>query len=232
MAVDYDLVIIGSTPLGMYAAETAISLQARVALVTQITDNRHDSQSIFESGLNEISRWIGQNRDNPWEIDVENPSSRDFFETIRKWQKVTTGLNSTNSLKTLAALGVDVIFDRGEFCRLPKLAFVLSNRKLRSRSYLLTTGSQYTVPLIESSSSVNCLTYSDLCCQEDLLELPQNLVAVGNSFQTYQLVQNLTRLGHKILLLISESNILPQEDLELAIASSRSIRSRRSQDFD
>jgi pyruvate/2-oxoglutarate dehydrogenase complex dihydrolipoamide dehydrogenase (E3) component len=216
MAVDYDLVIIGSTPLGIYAAETAIRLHARVALVTQ-SETFDELPLIFDRSLSQIAGWIQQYRDNPWEIKSKIPSSANVFRTIRQWQQATNSSNENNRLKTLAALGVDIIRDRGEFCRLPKLTFVATKRKLRSRSYLLATGCQYIVPEIESNSSVDCLTYSDLWYRQDLVELPENLIVVGNSPRTLQLVQNLATLGHKITLLTSETSILPEEDPEPAM---------------
>jgi pyruvate/2-oxoglutarate dehydrogenase complex dihydrolipoamide dehydrogenase (E3) component len=217
MAVDYDLVIIGSSPLGIYAAETAIYLKARVAIVTQNDNHGDTTQLIFERSLNEIGRLIGQNRDNPWGINCEIPSSHAVFEKIRSMQQGANNLDSTSSLKTLAALGVDVIFDRGGFFLSPQLSFVAGNRNLRARSYLLATGSQYIIPSIESNSPVNCLTYSDLSCRHDLKSLPEHLAIVGNSPQTWQLVQNLARLSHKIDLIIPDAHILPQEDREPAM---------------
>ena len=53
MAVDYDLVIIGSSWAGIYAAKSAVGLQARVALVTQGNELFLPNDTLFNHSLSQ-----------------------------------------------------------------------------------------------------------------------------------------------------------------------------------
>ena len=62
MAIDYDLVVIGSSRVGVYAAQNAVQLQARVALVTQsktlcLPDNSFASNALAEAGDDLTIAW-------------------------------------------------------------------------------------------------------------------------------------------------------------------------------
>ena len=73
MSVDYDLVIIGNSYEGIYAAQIANSLQARVALVTQ-GDSEYltNYSSFFSQSFAEITHLINQLENNIWGIDAQS----------------------------------------------------------------------------------------------------------------------------------------------------------------
>jgi pyruvate/2-oxoglutarate dehydrogenase complex dihydrolipoamide dehydrogenase (E3) component len=216
MAIDYDLVVIGSTAEGLYAAATAAHLQARVALVTQNDTGYLDNHRIINHSVTEIGRWNYQSAQNPFATQSEVLSTPISFSEAINWGKgVNSNLIAENSLTTLAALGVDVIVGKGEFVRLPKLALNVGKRKLRSRSFLLAIGSNFIVEPIDGSSDINCLTVSDLW-NLDLSALPDNLTIVGNDPISLELAQNLARFGKKITLVVKQ-RILFQEDLDIAM---------------
>ena len=177
MSVDYDLVIIGSSYEGIYAAQTANNLKARVALVTQGEEYYiPNSHPIFNQSCGEITRFINQLQDNIWGIDSESMGvSQIHLEDINSWsQLVKERLQAEHSLERLAAAGVDVIFGQGEFCRLPKQAFLVRKRKLRSRKYLVTTSTKSIIKSTNYTNTANCLTIDDLWQNNCLVNLPQN----------------------------------------------------------
>ena len=219
MSVDYDLVVIGSSYEGIYAAETANNLKARVALVTQCDEYYiPSSHPIFNQSCSEFVRFINQLQNNTWGIDSESIEvSQIKLEDINSWSKlVTEKLHTEHSLERLAADGVDVIFGKGEFCRLPKQAFLVGERKLRSRKYLIATGAGAIVKSVNGSDLVNCLTIDDLWQDNCLATLPQKITIIGNSARSLELAQGLAKSDKKISLVIPNTRILPQETLRVA----------------
>jgi pyruvate/2-oxoglutarate dehydrogenase complex dihydrolipoamide dehydrogenase (E3) component len=219
MSVEYDLVVIGASEEGIFAAVAAASLKARVALVEQpFKGCRDEFNAVFNRTLShvthlseqiEIARQIGAYGPTP-HLEIQ-------LTQVQAWTQETRAiLAEQNSLATLAALGIDVIRGSGEFCRLPRQAFIIGNRKLRSRSYLLATGSHLVPMAIEGIERVGYLTPSDLYQKEVLKSLSQELTIIGSNPLAIQLAQNLRQTGRNIVLLIEDKQLLPTEDLEVA----------------
>lgn len=228
MAVEYDLVIIGNSPEGRYAALKAAQLNARVALVDQSLSEVEQNYS-----LSIYSRILAYQADSA-KITANN-SFNPRFPAHKSMQEVINTLQARHSPQKLASLGIDFISGKGEFCRLPNQAFLVNNRRLRSRSYLLATGNHITVPNISGLQEVGYLTPADLC-QRYILEeiskrkekessfgnsnpeiLPNNLVIIGSTPLAIELAQSLASLGIEITLIVEEKKLLPAEDSEIAM---------------
>ncbi|MDJ0531535.1 MAG: FAD-dependent oxidoreductase [Xenococcaceae cyanobacterium MO_207.B15] len=211
--MEYDLVVIGSSKTGIEAASKATILGARVALVTQtqeefISNNPNSNYFRLREATNLVTRlnynaWIIQKQLN-CELAVD-------FKAISELD--SNNLGEINSLSQLAAFGADIILGEGEFCRLPKQALIVGNRQLRSRTFLIATDSNFTIPLIPGIEQVNCLTYNDVWQQKDLTSLGNNLAIVGSYASSLELAQVLRRLGKKVTLVVERERILPQEEL-------------------
>lgn len=214
MSFDYDLVVIGSTPEGIYAARKAVLLQARVALVTQTIERYlNHSSSIYSRCLHEIANSL--NNQSPLSV-VESPKSVNSEVSLKDLKNygnlIRENITAEHSLEDLAILGVDVIDGLGEFCRLPKQAFLVNNRQLRSRNYLLATGANYVLKSGDRALA-NCFT-PDSLWGENIDENMQNIVIIGASHRSLELAQGLARLGKKITLTSSYKRVLPEEAVE------------------
>ncbi len=206
MSVDYDLVVIGNTLEASYAALEAAKLKARVALVQPPLDGQSDITST-------ISRRSFSHFNRLHQLGGIFHTSTPNLTTISTWaQGVSAIAQEPFSPVFLAAAGVDVIPDRGEFCRLPQLAFVVGTRKLRSRSYLLATASTPTLPDIKGLSDVSFLTPDTLWHSN----LPPRLLVLGETPTAIEFAQNLGRIGKEVTLIVKNSQILPQEEPEAA----------------
>ncbi len=217
MAVDYDLVIIGGSWAGIHAAQKAIQLQARVALVTQSEDLYLPQDRLLSHSISEAGQLNYQLANNPFATSstVKLP----FVSLLEAgiWAKeINSVMQVKHSLSSLAALGVDVINDKGEFCRLPKLAFQVPGRKLRSRHFLLATGANFVTESFGNGISDDCLTLREFW-RQDLSALGQNMIIVGEDPTALALAQTLTRFDKKVTLVAKKSRILPQEDLDIAL---------------
>lgn len=206
MKNDYDLIVIGNSRVGAYAALAATQLKARVALIKleNLQSNEWVEQALYSQALMEVGRVLQQvryahntglyppinqfkfsssefkknlevgYRDDPGygeevkkeEIKIypgtlESPS---YFPTVQiteamKWaDMVVSTCSEATSPAILASLGVDLISGEGEFCRLPHLGFVVNNRRLRARAYLIATGSCPAVPEIDGLETISYCT--------------------------------------------------------------------------
>ncbi len=217
MAVDYDLVIIGSSWAGIYAAQNAVQLQARVALVTQGDTNYLPNDTLVNQSFSQIAGLNYQLANNPFATASEAQSPYISLTEASNWAKgINSVVQSSNSLSSLAALGVDVVLGKGEFCRLPNLAFNVANRKLRSRNFLLATGSNFVTNFFRTNVADEYLTPPDLS-NRDLSELPDSIIIIGSDPTALELTQALVRFKKKIILVVQQPRILPQEDLDVAI---------------
>ncbi|WP_019508861.1 NAD(P)/FAD-dependent oxidoreductase [Pleurocapsa sp. PCC 7319] len=217
MAVDYDLVVIGSSWAGIYAARNAVQLQARVALVTQCQNQYLPNDVLVNHSLSEIGRLNYQLANHPFAIASERQSPFISLQEASDWTKgINSRIKAENSLSSLAVLGVDVIVGKGQFFSLPKLGFQVGQRKLRSRHYLLATGSKFVPRLLDGNNTENYITLRDLW-RINLGKLPQSIIIVGKDPISLELAQNLARFDKKVTLVVNQPRILPQEDLDIAI---------------
>lgn len=215
MAVEYDLVVVGSSWAGIYAAKGAVQLQARVALVTQCDRKYLPNDTLFNQSLGEIGRFNYQ-QENTF-VAATTKCTPVTIADASHWIKGTNvAVQNINSLSSLAALGVDVIVGKGEFYRLPQLGLQVNQRKLRSRNFLLATGVNFVPKFLDSNDAKDCLTIRDLE-NGKLSDLPANIIIVGGDPIALELAQTLARFGKKITLVVQKSKILPQEDSDISI---------------
>lgn len=221
--LDYDIVIIGGSLAGRYAAFTATQLQARVALVEPLPP-RLAGQS-YRLGYTQALRSVGQavrhlHQVQPfgihWEIaDQPTPPnvSVHWRETMQWGECVVSNLEAQYSPSVLASMGVDVIFGQGQFVSQPRLAFEVNGRQLRSRTYLLAMGSQPRIPEIEGLVLTGFLTGETI---NKLTQIPERLAIIGGDPTGIELAQTFARLGSEVTIVVQGSQILKQEDSEAA----------------
>ena len=197
MTVAYDLIIIGGTWLGRQIALKAASFKARVALVEPHQPAQH---------------WLGM------AVIYQQIVHRAIAPQLTSsWLKSTiTHLDELDAPATLAALGIDMIQESGEFCRLPHLAFTVKKRVLRGRSYLIVPPNQTIYPEIEGIEQIS--VYSPQKIREDIFFLApkRRWIVVGGNSIGVEFAQILHQLGANVTLLVKGDRILPQEDVEIA----------------
>ncbi len=228
--IDYDLVIIGGTTAGRYAALTATGFQARVALVEPFSNSQNlpnAGQDAIAFGLqyrqflSESSRFAEQISSQKFGVHWATTNSEMpielRFDGVTKWAEgVVSNLSEINSLGVLATRGVDVICGDGEFVLKPDLAFVVNGRKLRSLSYLLACPSFPAIPNIEGLLSVGYFTSETVWQLAKQQKMPKSLAVIGADPSGVEVAQTFARLGVAVTLVVKGSHILPPEDREAA----------------
>jgi pyruvate/2-oxoglutarate dehydrogenase complex dihydrolipoamide dehydrogenase (E3) component len=173
MTVEYDLIVIGGSTAGIYAAIAAAHLNARVALVEneQLQTNWLGYGALYTQALIQVGRVREQVRDAPQfgihssytdSIEQRQVPSVQFTEAMQWVQAVVSTCSEQNAPTVLASLGIDVISGTGEFCRRPHLGFVVNNRRWRARAYLIATGSRPIIPDIDGLQTVGYFTPEDI----------------------------------------------------------------------
>lgn len=204
--MNYDVIVIGNTPVGRYAALTAALWEARVALVTQEISLSAEANWLYNFTLSQLTT-IAQD----W--DKIEPFTSQPTATYQEWaEEVIEIIQDETTLGKLAAQGVDVIAGKGEFCRLPQQGFVVKEETLQGRGYLLATETKPVFPDVPNLSEVGYLTLDDLREKQDLERLPQHLTILGESPSAISLAQNLARLKKTITLAIEKPRLFPTED--------------------
>ncbi|MEC4986199.1 MAG: NAD(P)/FAD-dependent oxidoreductase [Oscillatoria sp. PMC 1068.18] len=219
MAVEYDLIVIGASKEGIYAALTAARFNARVALIEQgiSTHNYAWGEIIHSRTLSHKTR-LNQFLQREKLAQKETFSTPNQLLAAGEWAtEVLFTLAEESASPVLAAAGVDVIQGLGEFVRLPKPAFVVEKRRLLARAYLLATASHSTIPEVAGLKEISYLKIEDIWQENSSQFLPESLIIVGGNIRGIVLAQNLAQLGKKITLVIPDERILPAEDLEAAM---------------
>jgi pyruvate/2-oxoglutarate dehydrogenase complex dihydrolipoamide dehydrogenase (E3) component len=222
VTVEYDLLVIGGTTVARQAAVAAAQLQARVALVEPESISR---DLAWLRCYHQVGRVNYRVQQYPW---LCNPTERDGtaddlsaptvqFDTAMQWAKAAvSNLEDRDSPSILGLLGIDVVIGTGEFCRKPHLAFVVNDRYLRARSYLIATDSRVVLPKIDGLLAAEAITPKDIWQQFNPEKLPKNWVVIGGNAIAVELAQTLARLGADITLVVKSPQILATEDPEAA----------------
>ncbi len=208
---------------------------------------------MYTQALAQVGRVIQQVSDAPQLgihfSTVDSPEQQPVLsvqiaEAIQWAKEVVDTCSEQNSPVILGSFGVDVITGTGEFCRLPHLAFVVNNRRLRARAYLIATGSRPEVPDIDGVQTIDYCTPADIFQKRLQVESSPELkvgrlkvedsnqpsslqpltdqlqgswVIMGASPISLELAQTLARLKCEVTLVVDASQILPKEDPEASL---------------
>ncbi len=221
MTIDYDVVIIGGSLAGYYAALAASQLRATVALV----EPKVDYGFTHHHALTEIGKLAQKLNDAAgFGIHATHTDTSEECDISMAWQEamlyaqcVASNLKEQHSPAILAAQGVDVIVGSGQFQSSPQLAFAVNNRLLRARTYLLATGSRPEIPEIDGLEATGYFTLSNIWQCLNQAKLTKNWVIIGGIPQSIEIAQTLARFGCSVTLVVKHPYLLPNIDPEIAI---------------
>jgi pyruvate/2-oxoglutarate dehydrogenase complex dihydrolipoamide dehydrogenase (E3) component len=202
---DYDLVIVGGSAVGRYAAAIAAQSprRARVALIEPTPPSLVALHLQTLSYAAQVAHQIRQA--DLWGFAQPAPAVQ--WQELAEWTaRVWETLAEEQSLERLAAAGIDIVIGQGEFCA---RGFSVQGRVLRSRTYLLVPASQPAIPPIPGLADINYLIVESLI---KLPTRPDRLIILSREPAGIELAQSLSRLGTQVTLITENESLLPQAD--------------------
>lgn len=199
MAIEYDLVIFGATPEGVSAADRAIQLGARVALICQGADGRRSP--LLHQGLLDSLQLAA--------IQPPNETVSSPWQWLQQRSTLIADTLSDPDLPGLMVRGCDVISEMGQVVSDRPLTITTATRRLTTRAIVLATGCQPKVPAISGFATLPYETPMSLLRRE---RLPTSVIIFGGHPESLSLAQLLRQWGVTVHLLTPHSRLLSHED--------------------
>jgi pyruvate/2-oxoglutarate dehydrogenase complex dihydrolipoamide dehydrogenase (E3) component len=189
----YQLVIVGAGPAGLAAAETAAALGAKVALIERhlIGGTCLNTGCVPSKTIIRTSRLYAEMRDaKRYGAQIPDDIRVDFSAVMERVRRIRTHLSSDDSVRRLAAVGVDVFFGNVRFVGADTLT--VNEEKLCFKKALIATGARPHIPSIPGLREAGFLTNANVF---NLTELPRRLLVIGGGPLGCELAQAFCRLG-------------------------------------
>ncbi len=213
MAVEYDLVVIGGGSGGLVVAGVAAALKAKVALVER---DRLGGDCLWygcvpSKSLIHASR-VAYEVKHAARFGIHCHDRKiDFAKAIGHVQSAIAAIEPHDSPQRFAALGAEVIFGNGEF--VDPRTFVVNNRRLTARRFVIATGSRPAIPAIPGLQAAGYITNEEVF---EITDRPDTLGIIGGGPIGCELGQAFARLGSQVTIIGSSDRLLPKEDPEAA----------------
>ena len=208
---DYDIAIIGAGSGGLTAAEAAVKLGVRVALVEKdrIGGDCTWQGCIPSKALMQVARVAHAARTAAhYGIQVEPP--RTDMKRVRDYIHETIhAVADQESAEVLAGKGMEVVLGAARFVDAHTIQ--VGERRLTARKFILSTGAHAWVPPVLGLDTVPYITYEQVF---DLETLPERLVVLGAGPTGAELAQAFQRLGSQVTLI--DRRVMPREDPAVA----------------
>ncbi|MCH9745070.1 MAG: FAD-dependent oxidoreductase [Gammaproteobacteria bacterium] len=206
----FDICIIGAGSAGLSVAASAVQMGLRIALV----ENHKMGGDCLNYGcvpskslIAAAKRFAGLKNLSEFGIEV-NDASVDFKRVHQHVREVIATIEPHDSVERFEGLGVDVFRSECHFSGPNTL--IIDGKKIKSRYFVVATGSRARVPPISGLDNVTYYTNHNIF---DLTEQPKHLIVIGGGPIGCELAQAYAMLGTSVTLL-EAFNILPKDDPE------------------
>jgi pyruvate/2-oxoglutarate dehydrogenase complex dihydrolipoamide dehydrogenase (E3) component len=195
----YNLVVIGAGTAGLVTAAGAVALGARVALIERhkMGGDCLNFGCVPSKALISTSRLLHRMREaEAWGLEKTEPQF-DFAKVFASMRARRAELAPLDSQERFESLGVDVFREEATFLSPHELA--VGDHKLRSRHFIIATGSHAAVPPVIGTSRVPYFTNETIF--DEPKEKPASLLIIGGGPIGCEMGQMFGRLGVKVTIL-------------------------------
>jgi pyruvate/2-oxoglutarate dehydrogenase complex dihydrolipoamide dehydrogenase (E3) component len=206
----YDLVIIGAGAGGLIAADFAVRLGAKTALVEKdrIGGDCTWTGCIPSKTLLKIARIAHQMRIASRYGITSTPPVIDMSKVHDYVQDAVQQIYQGTTPEALRAKGIDVYLGGARF--LDSSNIVAGDAKLHAKHFLITTGASPAIPEISGLRDVPFVTYHQIF---DVRDLPRSMIVIGGGPVSAEISQAYQRLGTQVT--IVADRLLPKEDQDV-----------------
>ncbi len=208
----YNLVAIGGGTAGLISALGTAGLGGRAALIERenlggdcLNYGCVPSKALLKAARAAYDAASGEQ----FGFRLSEPPHVDFPAVMRRMRKLRAEISRNDSAERLRALGVDVFLGQAAFTSRHSLE--VGGQTLEFRRAVIATGSQPSVPLVESLADVGYLTNRTIF---SLTELPRRLIVLGGGPIGCELAQAFRRFGSEVHLIQHGSSLLKKESPE------------------
>jgi pyruvate/2-oxoglutarate dehydrogenase complex dihydrolipoamide dehydrogenase (E3) component len=206
----YDLAIIGAGSGGLIAAEFAVQLGAKTALVEKdrIGGDCTWTGCVPSKALLKAAKVAHQVRTAAqYGIASQSPAT-DMARVHEYVQRAVQQIYQGTTPEALQKKGIDVYVGAARFIDSSKI--LAGDTALQARHFLIATGARPVVPEIPGLSSVPFVTYHQIF---DNQRLPRSMVIVGGGPLGMEIAQAYQRLGAQVT--VVADRLLPKEDQDV-----------------
>jgi pyruvate/2-oxoglutarate dehydrogenase complex dihydrolipoamide dehydrogenase (E3) component len=210
----YNVVVIGAGTAGLVTAAGTAGLGGRVALIerNKMGGDCLNFGCVPSKALISSARLVAQiGRADNWGLREQKPQF-EFHDVMERMRERRAAIAPNDSQERFESLGVDVF--RGDAKFVSPHEVEVDGRKLRARNFVIATGSRARIPQIEGIDAVPYYTNETIF--DSMKEKPASMIVLGGGPIGCELGQAFSRLGVKITLIQSGSQLLREEDRDIA----------------
>ncbi len=208
---EYDLAIIGAGASGLIAADFALQLKARTALIDKgpiggdcTWTGCVPSKSLIKAAT------VAHHVRGAARFGVEAGNPQVDMTRVRAYLRSTIDqIYEPTKPENLEKKGMDVLIGPATFVN-PHMLKV-GDRTIRARKFLINTGAEPKIPAIDGLAHVPHFTYQKIFEND---RLPAHLIVIGGGPIGCEIAQAYRRLGARVT--IVAQHLLPREDSEVS----------------
>jgi pyruvate/2-oxoglutarate dehydrogenase complex dihydrolipoamide dehydrogenase (E3) component len=210
---DYDLVVIGVGSGGISAANLALRLGKKVAVVEKARIGGDctwygcvPSKALIRSAA--VAHEIGRMAD--YGLGTEGPTRLDTRRVMDHVRSVRHGIYQGETPEVFEEMGIKVYLGAPEFQNAHTVR--IGDQTVSSKSFVISTGSSPFVPPVKGLRDVPYLTNETLF---ELETLPGSMIVLGGGPIGTEMAAALSRLGVEVTVVEKAGRILARDDEEL-----------------
>jgi pyruvate/2-oxoglutarate dehydrogenase complex dihydrolipoamide dehydrogenase (E3) component len=209
----YQLVIIGAGSAGVAAAELAVAMGLKVAMVERhlIGGTCLNTGCVPSKALIRTARLYADMRNAARYGGKAENIEVDFTAVMDRVRRIRSHLSGGSSVRNLASAGIDMFFGNVRFSGTDTL--LVNDLTLRFGKAMIATGTRPHVPDIPGMREAGFLTNANVF---NLTELPRRLLVIGGGPVGCELAQAFRQLGSKVTIVQDKPLFLEKEERDAA----------------
>jgi pyruvate/2-oxoglutarate dehydrogenase complex dihydrolipoamide dehydrogenase (E3) component len=209
----YNVIVIGAGTAGLVTAAGTAGLGGRVALIerNKMGGDCLNYGCVPSKALISSARLVHRIREAAnWGLRNHEPQF-EFCEVMERMRERRASIAPNDSQERFESLGVDVFRGGARFVSPHEVE--VDGRRLHARNFVIATGSRAAIPKVEGLDAIPYFTNETVF--DTLGNKPNRMIILGGGPIGCELGQAFSRLGVKITLMHSGSQLLRAEDRDV-----------------